>query len=186
MDWFRQDDDQRLLARIRACLIMLRWYFCKILWLQSGISEPSLTRTFISIRIREVLWDSSKCYRRRFVTWWNMYVEKSITCQNSEMSHFFVWKSWDGSKLEEKLNSRQKWIEFWVISEFSNEKKWAISEFWQVIDFSSRNSTRNWMVGILNYLKITYIFHHVTNLLRWLLELSQSTSGIRQNDPWTW
>ena len=130
MDWFRQDDDQRLLARIRACLIMLRWYFCKILWLQSGISEPSLTRTFISIRIREVLWDSSKCYRRRFVTWWNMYVCRKID---------HVSKFWDGSffrskilrwlKIGREIESDAKMNRILSYHRIFELNKWAISEF---------------------------------------------------------
>ena len=62
---------------------------------------------------------------------------------NSRVSSLFLArKSWESSKFEEKLNSRQKWFEFWALS-------------------GSHASC-----------------HHVTNLLRWLFELSQGTPRI--------
>ena len=54
-----------------------------------------------------------------------------------------VSKLWDGQKLAEKWNSRQRLSEFWAILGFSEENNWAILGFWHVINISIRNKREN-------------------------------------------
>ena len=50
-----------------------------------------------------------------------------------------VPKFWDGKFEQNHFCHEFHFFEFWSISEFLNWKKWAISEFWHVIDISSWN-----------------------------------------------
>ena len=92
---------------------------------------------FVSQANTGVLWDGSKSHRRRFVTWWNMHVILRWL-EIRTIRFLFNFSSKDRSRVK---------ILRWL-------------KIRREIEFETK------MIWILSHLKITCIFHHVTNLLR--------------------
>ena len=82
------------------------WLTEMVRWLKKSSNE-AMTRANICIWF----WDGSKFEPFIFPY---CFLEILITC------FFLVRKFWDDSKFEEKLNSWQKWFEFWAISTISS------------------------------------------------------------------
>ena len=82
-------------------------------WLKKSSNETCLTWSHMHLilkwlKIRTIHFSliSSSKY------WSHVFWPKWLT--------FLARKCWSGSKFEEKLNSRQKWFEFWATSTFSS------------------------------------------------------------------
>ena len=117
--------------------------------------------SYIVYDLREVLWDSSKFIEGDLsydgICMW--ILDRSTFEPFSFLLIFaikigHVSKSWDGSLF-------------------------LVQNTWSIFD---QKLTRNWMARILSHLKITCIFHHKTNLLRFYKSLSRSMSFVWQSD----
>ena len=82
-----------------------------------------------------------------------MYVEKSITCKNSEMAHFFKFENSEMAKNESKNESNFKQSQNFRTKKVNHLRILTRDRYFE-------------LESILSHLKITCIFNHVTNLLR--------------------
>ena len=103
--------------------------------------------------------------------------KSAITCQNSEMAHFFRPQTLRWLKIEEAVNiSNQDFVRILSYLRVFGLKKWAISEFWLVVvDFEPIWS---WAISKSHAYASTW-----QHLLRWLFEPSQGPPRIFE---WYW